>query len=31
LKVPVHTVARKYDFYARRDVIVLANQYAAPG
>ena len=31
LKVPVHTVARKYDFYARRDILVLANQYAPPG
>jgi 4-amino-4-deoxy-L-arabinose transferase-like glycosyltransferase len=30
LKVPLRELARRYDFYARRDIVVLANEYAAP-
>ena len=30
LTVPVKEIARRYDFYARKDVLVIANQYAAP-
>jgi 4-amino-4-deoxy-L-arabinose transferase-like glycosyltransferase len=30
LTVPMKEVARRYDFYARRDILVLANSYADP-
>ena len=30
LTTPVREIARKYDFYARRDILVIANRYAAP-
>jgi 4-amino-4-deoxy-L-arabinose transferase-like glycosyltransferase len=31
LTVPHRVIARKYDFYARRNILVVANRYAAPG
>ena len=28
LRVPVHEVDRRYDFYARKHILVIANRYA---
>jgi hypothetical protein len=28
LTTPVTVVAKRYDFYARRDILVIANEYA---
>jgi 4-amino-4-deoxy-L-arabinose transferase-like glycosyltransferase len=30
LSVPVHVIARRYDFYARREILVIANTYVVP-
>jgi len=30
LTTPVTVIAKRYDFYARHEILVVANQYAVP-
>jgi 4-amino-4-deoxy-L-arabinose transferase-like glycosyltransferase len=30
LTTPVHVIAKHYDFYARREIVVIANEYTVP-